>query len=95
MKEKPEKNGIEEDGHGLGHVIEKGDPGHVTSARDHVTENAAIEDEKFLEEELSRRHFVCCFLNNIFTVVIPYRVFFVHITLSKFRNLFFVKIPRV
>lgn len=43
MKEKPEKNGIDEDGHGLGHV--KGDPGHVTSARDHVTENAAIEDE--------------------------------------------------
>lgn len=62
MKEKPEKNGIDEDGHGLGHVIEKGDPGHVTSARDHVTENAAIEDEKSLEEELSRRHFVCCFL---------------------------------
>lgn len=66
MKEKPEKNGIEEDGHGLGHVIEKGDPGHVTSARDHVTENVAIEDEKFLEEELSRRHFVCCFLEQHF-----------------------------
>lgn len=95
MKEKPEKNGIDEDGHGLGHVIEKGDPGHVTSARDHVTENAAIEDEKSWRKNFHVAILFVVFLNNIFTVVIPYRVFFVHITLSKFSNLFFVKIPRV
>ena len=45
-KASPEKNDIDEDGHGQDRVTGAGDQDHARSARDRVTEIVTAEDEK-------------------------------------------------